>query len=219
MRNILLVFALLLIAAPAQAGLEVCNKTDRLVYLAIAKPDKHSSWASEGWWRIKPRTCATPISGKLKSRYYYVFAESGQFKWSGSYTFCIKAERFLIYGDHNCKARGYKTERFFRVETGPHSTSHTENLLLGKPYFITKNATFRYKGVASCGQKWRVHQEAQLACRKLMGNYKKAYMVYMNTLQYVIANQDSRHWMEGPWYDRVRKCRGWGSVRCTFKVQ
>lgn len=215
----LLFLLVMLFAMPAYAQLKVCNKTDRLVHLAIARPDKKSGWMSEGWWRLKPRTCATPIRNRLRSRYYYAFAESGHFKWSGPYNFCVKPERFRVYGDKNCKDRGYNVNGFFKMDTGMYGTSYTSNLILGNPYFITKSTNFSYKGVASCGQKWRVHQEARLACRKLMGNYKSTYIVYFNTLQYVITNQDSRHWIEGPWFDRVRKCRGWGSVKCTFKVQ
>ena len=69
------------LAAPAEAAFNVCNKTDLATRVALGRFDG-SHWTSEGWWTVKPRTCAGLITGPLDSRYYYLYAtDSAAVKW------------------------------------------------------------------------------------------------------------------------------------------
>lgn len=112
-----------------RAGLDLCNKTNYLVWAAIglSGPDDEMS---SGWIRIEPRQCAKAIKGRLTQSSYYVYAEAADDKgqtarldgrplvWSGRDTFCTKTTRFEITGRDACTARGFDERRFMRVATG-----------------------------------------------------------------------------------------------------
>jgi uncharacterized membrane protein len=106
-------------AGPAAADLELCNKTDSRVGVALGYKD-HDGWASEGWWNIGPNDCETLYPGPLIARYYYVFAvdyDKGG-SWSGDAILCTRDKLFTIRGIKNCEERGYQKTGFFEVDTG-----------------------------------------------------------------------------------------------------
>lgn len=118
--------ALALATVPAQAQLKFCNHSPETVSIAIAY---HSGgdWVSEGWWSPGPSECVTVIRGWLPNKRYYAFAHSASHVWSQNYVFCVKSEKFTIYGDGDCAARGYRAESFFEIEVGDR-VSWTQNL-------------------------------------------------------------------------------------------
>lgn len=111
------------------AGLDLCNKTDTLVWAAIGYANGEDDMSS-GWVRIEPGNCRKAIKGKLDQAAYYVYAEGvddagaiarageGAMIWSGNNSFCIKTTRFEIRGHERCAARGFDERGFMRVETG-----------------------------------------------------------------------------------------------------
>jgi uncharacterized membrane protein len=110
--------AFLLLAAPAQAGLSVCNKGKHPARVALGRFDGRD-WGSEGWWTLAPGRCSDVVKGKLDARYYYLYGADGDSGvWDGATAFCVGAgEKFSIAGRGNCAARGYDRRRFFRIDT------------------------------------------------------------------------------------------------------
>ncbi|MBV9043937.1 MAG: DUF1036 domain-containing protein [Alphaproteobacteria bacterium] len=119
MRFALALAILVLAAAPANAGLKVCNKAAHTAKVALGRFNG-TRWASEGWWRIAPKKCAELIQGKLDARYYYLYATDGAAgTWDGSTYFCAgTTERFAIQGRGGCASHGYDRRGFFEVDTG-----------------------------------------------------------------------------------------------------
>ncbi len=105
-------------------GLGFCNRTSEPQALAIAY-SRDDEWVSMGWWMLSPGDCSLAVPGALTNQYYYYRAEGpgGGFRGDG-YSFCTTTEAFEIVGDKDCEARGYETEDFREIDTGPTATSH-----------------------------------------------------------------------------------------------
>ena len=128
MRPLFASLALLLLATPSEAALNVCNKTAHAVKLALGRFDG-AVWSSEGWWTLQPRQCSAIVTGRLLARYYYIYAtDGGAGGWTGSRAFCVVAdEKFLIPGRQDCAGRGYERKGFFEVDTGQ-ATDYTQSI-------------------------------------------------------------------------------------------
>jgi uncharacterized membrane protein len=121
MRLILLIFAFLAVAAPAEASFSVCNKGSHAAKVALGRFNGRD-WESVGWWSLKPKSCARLLIGPLEARYYYLYATDGQTGgWDGKHGFCVAGASFTIAGRGNCAARGYERKGFFQVDTGRRS--------------------------------------------------------------------------------------------------
>ncbi|PLX35426.1 MAG: hypothetical protein C0605_10200 [Hyphomicrobiales bacterium] len=119
---------LLAITGPAMADLKVCNNTKSRVGIAIGYKSS-DSWASEGWWNLKPGSCERILKGDLNGRFYYVHAvdyDKGG-AWSGKAYMCTRDKLFTIKGAGDCVKRGYRRSGFFEVDTGS-ETDWTVNL-------------------------------------------------------------------------------------------
>lgn len=103
----------------ARADFKVCNGTQNLVGVAIGYRAE-SGWTTEGWWRVPATTCAILIEGKLKSRYYYLYAEDAARggRWTGDVKMCVAENEFKIVGVKNCFTRGYQQMGFKEYDTG-----------------------------------------------------------------------------------------------------
>ena len=119
MRFAAAIFAVCLFVAPAEAALNICNKTTHLVKLALGRFDG-AIWSSAGWWTLQSHQCQVLVPGKLVARYYYIYAsDGGAGGWTGSRGFCVaNDDKFTIEGRQNCEARGYERKGFFEVDTG-----------------------------------------------------------------------------------------------------
>ena len=134
MRRTGLLFAVTLVlglaghAAPALADFHVCNKTGLPTRVAIGHFDG-THWTSEGWWTIKPKTCAGILTGALDARYYYLYATDGAAgTWEGKTHFCVAPQaRFRAVGRANCAGRGFDRRGFFEVDTA-NKPDWTQNL-------------------------------------------------------------------------------------------
>jgi uncharacterized membrane protein len=114
------VFALafMLMAAPVQADLRICNLTPSRIGVALGYRDGQG-WVTEGWWNLKPSGCETLLQGRLTSRYYYLHAmdyDRGG-AWTGSATLCTQDRQFTIRGMEDCLVKGYDKRGFFEVDT------------------------------------------------------------------------------------------------------
>ena len=67
--------AALVMAAPANAALKLCNKTESRIGAAVGYKDDNG-WATEGWWTVAPGKCVSMLNNDLVARFYYVFATS-----------------------------------------------------------------------------------------------------------------------------------------------
>jgi uncharacterized membrane protein len=122
-RTILVLLATLsTLATPALAAFNVCNRSSLPTRLAIGRFDG-TNWTSQGWWTVKPKTCAALLTGPLQGRFYYLYASDGQAgTWEGKTRFCVSPnQRFQVAGRGNCSKRGYDTRGFFEVDTGKKS--------------------------------------------------------------------------------------------------
>jgi len=104
---------------PARADLKLCNNTPSTVQVAVGYKDKEG-WASEGWWTVKPTTCAGILKGPLIARYYYIYAldDKKVGAWAGKSLMCMKDKIFTIRGFDKCEERGYIQKGFQEVDTG-----------------------------------------------------------------------------------------------------
>jgi uncharacterized membrane protein len=86
----------------AQAAYRLCNHTSYVLYAAIGF-QAGSELFTQGWSRIPPGFCATPIVSALKSATYYVYARSADAHagpvraWGGKASLCAKAADFSLH--------------------------------------------------------------------------------------------------------------------------
>src|SRR5262245_29481068 len=94
--------ALLAPTAPTLADFRVCNQSKEKVEVAFGYEAGKDVWISEGWWTLRHGGCATLWSGRLRNRYYYLYAEGDQgTEWDGSDDsrpgyFCVKDAKFKL---------------------------------------------------------------------------------------------------------------------------
>lgn len=108
-----------------EPGLRICNATAEVQSVSIGY-EGDEGFLSEGWWNVDPDDCATVLAGELQRRYYYYRAEvnAGPFEGEG-YMFCTTPEVYTIVGDTDCESRGYDTESFSEIDTGPTARGYT----------------------------------------------------------------------------------------------
>jgi len=100
--SVVLLGAMAFSAAPAHAAYRLCNHTSYILYSAIAF-QAGSEMFSQGWSRIPPGFCATPITDTLKSATYYIYARSSDAHsgpvraWGGKVNVCAKAGDFSLH--------------------------------------------------------------------------------------------------------------------------
>lgn len=104
---------------PARADFSVCNKTTHPTLVAIGFR-RDGTWASAGWWRVRPGGCTLVLRGSLKSRFFYLRAVhvGVEGNWDGNRHFCVVAKNFTIKGQTDCVKRGFSVAGFFEVDTG-----------------------------------------------------------------------------------------------------
>lgn len=108
----------MVLSAPANADLKLCNTTPSRIGVAIGYNDTSGGWTTEGWWTLSGRTCETLYKGPLTSRYWYVHAidYDGGGEWAGQSFMCTTDKAFTIKGVQDCAKRGYNRTGFFEVD-------------------------------------------------------------------------------------------------------
>jgi uncharacterized membrane protein len=116
-------------ALPARADLKLCNFTPSRVGIAIGYK-RGKEWITEGWWNVLSQSCETLVTGELSARFYYIHAldydRGGE--WAGKIEMCTADKTFTIKGVKDCGGRGYKTSKFYEVDTGE-SKDYTVRLI------------------------------------------------------------------------------------------
>lgn len=106
-------------STPARADLKLCNFTPSRVGIAIGYK-QGKEWITEGWWNVLSQSCETLVTGELSARFYYIHAldydRGGE--WAGKIEMCTADKTFTIKGVKDCGGRGYKTSKFYEVDTG-----------------------------------------------------------------------------------------------------
>jgi formylglycine-generating enzyme required for sulfatase activity/uncharacterized membrane protein len=133
MRYIKLFYAVLgLLAhfsASAHADFRLCNNTRFSTFQAFAYEDKDKGWASVGWFEVRRLSCETLISGSVKGKVLYHFAEGAGVSWHwperpDDRTLCVgqkHAETFSVFRSEirgSCEAAGFAERRFSKVSDG-----------------------------------------------------------------------------------------------------
>ena len=112
-------------APQAQEGFELYNRTRFDVVYAKAlnaKEDKTDVIMSEGWYQLAPGKCQILYPGKLKYRYYMIYAEArgSNRKWTGKISVCVDKGDFRIVSAA-CPASKIR-RMFIEVDTEEYET-------------------------------------------------------------------------------------------------
>ena len=98
---ILAVLVVVMTAGPAEAALNLCNRTSYILYAATAQVTNSGSTA-RGWVRVAPGDCQTALPEKLKPQSYLVYARSALTysgpgrAWGGDIPLCVKDGPFNL---------------------------------------------------------------------------------------------------------------------------
>lgn len=123
---LLCALACLCAAAPAEAGLRLCNRTSYVLY-ASTGVEAGDAVTTQGWMRIVPGSCTAAIAGALTAKDYFVYARSSQahrgpaHAWGGHTKFCAKDTDYALklpFAAQQCPSDGAFPMPFARVDTG-----------------------------------------------------------------------------------------------------
>jgi uncharacterized membrane protein len=113
--------ALLFVASPAHADLQLCNRASYVVEAAIGIEDKGSA-ATRGWFRVDPGQCRSVMQGQVEAERMYVHARAlpvygaSPMAQAGHADLCIAEGTFLIAGARHCAKPGQRLVSFTQVK-------------------------------------------------------------------------------------------------------
>jgi uncharacterized membrane protein len=113
--------ALIALALPARADLQICSRMSYVVEAAIAIEDKGAA-ATRGWFRIDPGQCRTVIQGTPPGETLYLHARAlpvyggSPLPQAGHVDFCVGADTFTLAATQSCNRTGQKVARFTAVK-------------------------------------------------------------------------------------------------------
>jgi uncharacterized membrane protein len=122
---------MLLVAAQAQAGLSLCNRTSYRMQAAIGL-EKRSNMATRGWFRIDPGECKQVLDGALDADMVYVHTRtppvygSAPLPQAGHSELCIHDGNFDIANARACPAS--QQARFTATQPSDSGKGPTINL-------------------------------------------------------------------------------------------
>ena len=95
----------------ALARLEVCNRTDLVLMVAVGYDTSEGRIASEGWWRVYPGFCEVPVDVAMLEGSYFLHAESNPrstmpndaFTWGEDKPLCVQLNDFRIPDGNFCE--------------------------------------------------------------------------------------------------------------------
>jgi len=99
-------------------GYSICNETDEALWTAIGLREANK-WASRGWWKVAPGSCAKVSTLPLSADRVYLLAErrGGTRVVTGDANFCITDVQFDVYGREGCASRGLSEAGFAETLT------------------------------------------------------------------------------------------------------
>jgi uncharacterized membrane protein len=111
----------LLAPRPASASLQICNNSSERIDTAVAYYEDYFvdyAWVAKGWWVLQPGGCATPVSGDLENRYYYIYGNGTSHYWGGTYNFCVNTQEKFDFDDADTKCANGVYRGFRQIDTG-----------------------------------------------------------------------------------------------------
>lgn len=115
------VAALIALAHPARADLQICSRMSYVVEAAIAIEDKGAA-ATRGWFRVDPGQCRTVIQGTPPGETLYIHARAlpvyggSPLPQAGHANFCVGADTFVLPASQSCNRTGQRIARFTAVK-------------------------------------------------------------------------------------------------------
>jgi uncharacterized membrane protein len=110
------------LATPARADLQLCNRMSYVVETALGIEDKGTA-ATRGWFRIDPGQCRVVLQGEVQAETLLVHARAlpvygaSPLPHGGHADLCVGQDNFVLAGARNCTARsGQKLARFTQVK-------------------------------------------------------------------------------------------------------
>lgn len=114
--------ALLTLASPARADLQLCNRMSYVVETAIGIEDKGAA-ATRGWFRIDPGQCRIVLQGEVQAESLYVHARAlavygaSPLPQGGHADLCVGNDNFVLAAARACSGRtGQKLVRFTAIK-------------------------------------------------------------------------------------------------------
>lgn len=102
----------------APAGYAICNDSKAPLLAALGQQNA-GKWASHGWWKVAPGSCAKAITTPLAADKIYLYAQhpDGRPIVRGPAAFCISNVAFDIPDRTRCKERGLQDAGFAETAT------------------------------------------------------------------------------------------------------
>jgi uncharacterized membrane protein len=116
--------ALALLASPARADLELCNRTSFVIESAVGIEEQGVA-ATRGWFRVDPGACRTVLRGELATERLFVHARPlpiyGGVKplHASEAELCVGEGEFLIAGARRCSAERQRLVPFGQMTPRP----------------------------------------------------------------------------------------------------
>jgi uncharacterized membrane protein len=124
---------LAVLATPAHADLQLCNRTSYVVEAAIGIEEKGAA-ATRGWFRVEPGQCRAVMQGKVEAERVYVHPRAlpvygaSPLAQAGHANLCIQEGAFLVAGARHCTKTGQRLVRFSEVKPAESDAGLTINL-------------------------------------------------------------------------------------------
>ena len=112
--------ALVAIALPARADLQLCSRMSYVLEAAIAIEDRGAA-ATRGWFRIDPGQCRTVLQGAPPGEALYIHARAlpvyggSPLPQRGDSDFCVATDNFVLAQAQKCHRAKEHLARFTRV--------------------------------------------------------------------------------------------------------
>jgi uncharacterized membrane protein len=78
-------------ATEAHASVQICNKSHKDVFVAVAYTgEQNEGIVTEGWWDLSVGDCATVYGGSVRNKWvgYYARSNDRTQTWSGEHSLC-----------------------------------------------------------------------------------------------------------------------------------
>jgi uncharacterized membrane protein len=118
---------------PANADLQLCNRTSYVLDLALGLEDK-GAVATRGWFRLDPGQCRPVLAGAIDAERVYVHARAlalyggAPMPQTGHAEFCVDDGNFVIAGAKTCPRGGQRLVPFTAVEPSKSEQGLTASL-------------------------------------------------------------------------------------------
>jgi len=101
----------------AQASVQLCNRSDATILIAIGLGDSAGKVSTKGWWKVYPGLCGEPVTTDEHQGSYFIHAKahplltiaSDRFTWGEQTVMCVKNDDFDIKDVSKCPKKSVLT--------------------------------------------------------------------------------------------------------------